>query len=148
MDFQRATTEGKCNFTKGYLLISVEVFYSIFFIWYMLHFSTNNGIYIVSFLPLQWFLYMHVHNLDTDESKEKLALFDLHHSFIPAFTMFSFFASTKYRYRWFWCKACLDWREVTSDNLYRYFYLAFSSMYNIHTCTCSPWLKYKECKEK
>ena len=28
MDFERAADEGKCNFTKGYLLISVEFFYS------------------------------------------------------------------------------------------------------------------------
>ena len=28
LDFERAADEGKCNFTKGYLLISVEFFYS------------------------------------------------------------------------------------------------------------------------
>ena len=37
---------------------------------------------------------MRAHISDTDEWKEKLALFDLHYSFIPAFTMFSFFLDT------------------------------------------------------
>ena len=43
----------------------------------MLHFSTNNGIYVISFAQFKYFLYMHAHISDTDESKEKLALFDL-----------------------------------------------------------------------
>ena len=125
----------------------------------MLHFSTNNGIYIISFAHCQCFLYMHAHISDTDESKEKLALFDLHYLFIPAFTMFSFFACTYFRYRWFGCKANklhigkwqpsrFDWKEVTSDKLHRYFYSTFPWMYNLHTCTCSTWLKYMECKQK
>ena len=41
----------------------------------MLHFPTNNGIYIISFAHFQCFL----------------ALFDLNYLIIPAFTMFSFF---------------------------------------------------------